>query len=337
MPADLQQRVHEEVQQTKRRSSWSVNRILQGLGISRASYYRWLREESWAKERKQAVKFVQPYEALPAEKEAVKQYALEHPEIRHRELAWRMIDEDVAFVSSSTVYRILREERLIRSHRGRTKRYRQEEEKAQRPDERWGTDLMYLKVGGVTYYLIAFLDEYSRYIVHWELLTSMDGESVSIAAQAALEKSQPAQEGRMPVRPEIRSDNGSAYISKEFHGVLEHHGLSHHKITPHCPEENGIVERANRTLREALEMEELTNRYQAEDALTRIVNWYNQERLHSSLGYLRPIDYYRGHPEQLHETRRHKLSAARHRRKETNIKLRQRTLPLESSKAVTSN
>ena len=36
------------------------------------------------------VKPVQPYEALPEEKEAVIAYALRHPELRHRELAWRM-------------------------------------------------------------------------------------------------------------------------------------------------------------------------------------------------------------------------------------------------------
>jgi hypothetical protein len=36
---------------------------------------------------------------------------------------------------------------------------------------------MYVKVNGVNYYYRAFIDEYSRYIVHWELLTSMDGSS----------------------------------------------------------------------------------------------------------------------------------------------------------------
>jgi putative transposase len=62
----------------------------------------------------------------------------------------------------------------------------------------------------------------------------------------------------------------------------------------------------------------------------RIVRWYNTERLHSSLGYLRPLDYYRGDPKSLHEARRRKLTAARHHRRERNLKLRQPTLPLES-------
>lgn len=46
---------------------------------------------------------VQPYEALPEEKAAVREYALKHPELRHRELAWRMVDEDVAYLGASTV------------------------------------------------------------------------------------------------------------------------------------------------------------------------------------------------------------------------------------------
>ena len=42
-----------------------------------------------------------------------------------------------------------------------------------------------MAVGERNYYLISFLDEYSRYIVHHELLLSMDGHSVSEAAEAA--------------------------------------------------------------------------------------------------------------------------------------------------------
>jgi transposase InsO family protein len=240
-----------------------------------------------------------------------------------------MIDEEVAFLSSSTVYRILREANLMCRQRGRKKRYREEVEKATRPDERWGTDLMYVTVSGVNYFYLAFIDEYSRYIMHWELLSNMEGHSVSLGGQKALETLPRDERGEPLARPEIRSDNGSCFISKEFHGVLEHYGLTHVKIRPHCPEENGIMERSNRTVREALEEQEPVSRYEAEAALGRIIEWYNHERLHSSLGYLRPIDYYRGDPKTQHETRRKKLAAARHRRREKNLELRQPTLPVE--------
>jgi hypothetical protein len=46
---------------------------------------------------------------------------------------------------------------------------------------------MYLKVGGQQYYLIAFIDEYSSYLVHWELLASMKTSAISLAAQKAIE------------------------------------------------------------------------------------------------------------------------------------------------------
>lgn len=316
------------VEQAKERSEWPAKKTLAALGIPRGSYYRWLKEEAWAREQKEAPRPVQPFEALPEERQAVLKYAREHAAIRHRELAWKMIDDDAAYLSPSTVYRILREADLMHRQPGRQKRRREEEEKAKRPDEIWGTDLMYVKVNGVNYYYLAFIDEYSRYIVHWELLSSMDGSSLSLGGQSALEKLPRDPADRLLVQPTIRSDNGSGYISKEFHGVLEHYGLTHVRIRPHCPEENGIMERSNRTVREALEEEELTSRYQAEEAIGRIIRWYNEERLHSALGYLRPIDYYRGDPATLHAARKHKLTTARHRRREKNLTLQQPTLPL---------
>jgi transposase InsO family protein len=328
--------VHEEVKQTKTRSGWPARRTLQALGIARSSYYRWLREQAWSAPS-EPVRVVQAFEALPEEKQAVRTYALDHPEVRHRELSWRMIDEGVAYLSASTVYRILREEKLVPSWSRRKKRYRDEREKASRPDEIWGTDLMYVKVKEQTYFFVAFIDEYSRYIVHHELLSSMDGVTLSTAAQRALETLPRDAAGELSVRPEIRSDNGSGYISKEFHGLLEHHRLTHHRITPHCPEENGVMERANRTFREALEEVEPANRFEAEDALRRIITHYNEERLHSSLGFLRPVDYYRGNPRVLHEDRRRKLSQARHHRKQINLGIHQRTLPFEDRETVSSN
>jgi transposase InsO family protein len=331
----LQQRVHTEVQQTRERSRWPVRRTLAALGVSRSSYYRWLREEAWTR-LVEPVRLAPVHEALPAEKAAVLDYARKHGELRHRELAWRMVDEDVAYVSPSTVYRILQEADLLCRWRRRAKRRRTAAEKPTRPDERWVTDLMHLQVGGRPYYLVCFLDEYSRYIVHHEVLTSMDGHSVSLAAQAAIDRLPQGVDGRPAVRPVIQSDNGSGYVCREFATVLTENGLGHHRITPHCPEENGVMERAYRTMRESLEGEELLHPFQARDTLERIVTWYNTERLHSALGFLRPVDYYRGDPMTQHAERRRKLVEARHRRREENLKMRQRTIPFPTEDLVSS-
>jgi putative transposase len=338
LPAELQREVETLVQQTRQRSGWSARETLSALGVSRASYYRWLKDRKWqAAKVDEPVRLVQAYEATEQEQQKVWAYALKHPAIRHRELAWRMVDEGVVCLSGSTVYRILREKQLVCPWRRRRKRSRLELEKAQRPDERWGTDLMQIQIHGRPFYLLTFIDEYSRYLVHYELLTNMEGATVSLEAQRAIEGLLRERGGEIPEggMPEVRSDNGSCYSSRDFRKVLDEHQLSHHLIKPHCPEENGITERANRTFREALEEVELEDAEHARQVISRMVKWYNQERLHRALGYLRPIDYYRGNPADLHEARREKLAEARHQRRETNLALRQRMLRMSAAEAVT--
>src|SRR5205807_6516339 len=124
-----------------------------------------------------------------------------------------------------------------------------------------------------------------RYLVHWELVASMDGLTVSWAAQAAIDSLPQDAQGRPVVQPVIRSDNGSGYVSQEFRVVLKENGLDHQRIKPHCPEENGLMERANRTFREQLDGEELENLLQAQAVFARIIRRYNEQRLHSALGY----------------------------------------------------
>jgi hypothetical protein len=160
--------------------------------------------------------------------------------------------------------------------------------------------------------------------------------STSLAAQKAIETLPKGTDDRPQTAPEIRSDKGSGYVSKEFRVVLKENGLTHRRIQPHCPEKNGLIERANRTIREGLEEEVPSNYLELLRVLGRLTKRYNDERLHSALGYLPPWEFYRGNPPRRFEERRVKLFWARHCRREKNLELRQPTLPLESGETVSS-
>jgi len=308
------------VDQTRQRSGWPVRRTLALLDVSAASYYRWARRQS---QPRPAALTPRALLALrPEERQAIVDYALAHPEVRHRELAWRMLDDDVCAVSPSSVYRVLAERELVQRWQPRRRSATGERTAPGRRDELWQTDIRYTKVGGRNYYLLSFIDVYARFVVHHALLRSMDGRSVAIEAAAALE-TLPAE-----VRPLIQSDHGSGFIAREFAETLAAAGVGHTLIRPHTPTDNGVIERYHRTIGERIDAHELTDYGAARRVVTGIIEDYNHRRLHAALCYLRPVDFYRGDPEALLAERRRKLQQARHLRKQANIRLRQPTLPL---------
>ncbi|MEM3192960.1 MAG: DDE-type integrase/transposase/recombinase [Candidatus Parvarchaeota archaeon] len=147
-------------------------------------------------------------------------YRYDHPKMRFRLLAYSMIDRDIAYLSPSEVYKILKKYDLITPWE-RPAWQSSKPERSERPDERWQADIMYVKVKGRFFYLIIFIDEYSRYIVHRSLMTSMDSNSVSLEAQRAIENLR-RDSLSFPV---IQSDNGSAFISLDFKIVLNNNCL----------------------------------------------------------------------------------------------------------------
>lgn len=330
LPAELQQEVNTIVQRTRTRSRWPARRTLTALGIAPASYYRWRKRAPAAQEEAPARATRSSYYALlPAERQAIVDYALGHPEVRHRELAWKMLDDDVCAVSSSSVYRVLSEKKLMCTWQPKRKAQGSGRPDAPtRPDALWQTDIRYTKVAGRNYYLLSFLDVYSRCIVHHELLRSMDGRSVSIAAASALATLSAG------VKPIIQSDHGSGFIAREFAGVLAENHVTHQLIRPHTPTDNAEIERCQRTLGERIDEHDLQSYPQACRVITGVIDHYNHHRLHSALKFLRPVDYYRGNPEALLAERRRKLTTARDLRRQENLKLRQRLIPWPEPEAV---
>lgn len=308
----------------KARSTLSIDEILKLLGVSRSSYYRYIDHAGFDPPELSGPRH--PYTLLEEEVEAVVAGALEYPELSHRPLAYRLMRKGLAYVSPSAVYHILKERGLLRDRPQKKKRSKQAREIANCPDDRWQSDIKYVRVprrdkGWRNMYMITFLDEYSRHIVHHELLWRMDGMSVSLAAQAAIDKlkKDPGWKGILPL---IQTDNGSGYISGDFDKTISGAGLFHERITPHCPEENGKVERLNRTLGEMMDDYDFEDEAHAKEVVAEVVGKYNEDRLHSALNYLTPTDYYRGEPEKLLAERREAIKKARERRRQVNIRKR---------------
>ena len=292
------------------RAEFTITRILKILGISRSWYYSQMDFSPMLDGRFNSF-------AARNEEWIVIGYKHKCPWMSFREIAYAIIDEDLAYLSPSTVYGILKRHGLVTEWKMPTWASTRPE-RAKKPDERWQTDIMYIKIAGRFFYLIIFIDEYSRYIVHHSLLITMDGDSVSLEAQSAIDI---LRKGSL-AEPVIQSDNGSSFIAMEFKIVLRENHLTQKLIKPHTPEQNGIVERANKTVRESLVPVVLTDYEPAKSEISTIIDNYNNKRRHSSLHYLTPIQYYRGDPDLLLAIREAKIERARILRKEENMKER---------------
>jgi transposase InsO family protein len=109
------------------------------------------------------------------EKNLVVQVALDYSELSPRELACKLSDERGVFISESRVYRILKARGLITSTAHILLSASDEfHTKTQFVHQMWQTDFTYFKIiGWGCYYLCTNIDDYSRYIVHWELCSTM--------------------------------------------------------------------------------------------------------------------------------------------------------------------
>jgi len=306
------------IELTQERTAWKLDRILRSLGITKSRYHAWARHRAIDTLTDRCSRPVTELDALlTEEKEAVKQYALLHPKDGYRRLTWQMVDEDVAFMSASSVYRVLSEaDMLYRWHR--PTHTGTVPPKPTRPNERWHTDIMYLRVEDTWYFLVTVLDSYSRYVVHWNLLGSMAAWDVTLVVQEALELARKNYPGASDVKPAIVSDNGTQFTSKDFKQLIRHFELEHIRIRTYHPESNGVLERFHRTTREGISDEDLKNLTRAREIIARWVKHYNEKRLHAGLGYLQRAEYYHGDPEARRNERRVKLARAREERRKIN-------------------
>ena len=220
------------------------------------------------------------------------------------------MDNNIVAVSPSTVYRVL-------ACSGFLKRWSKKQslkgtgfKGPKAPHKHWHIDISYLNICGTFYYLCSILDGYSRYIVHWEIREAMKECDVEIILQRAKEKFPSA-------TPRIISDNGSQFIAKDFKKFIKIMGMTHVRTSVNYPQSNGKKERWFRTLKsECIRPKTPLSLDDARNTVSEFVTYYNNERLHSTIGYIAPKDKLEGREDHIFKERDRKLELARELRKQ---------------------
>ena len=305
VPAETKAAVMQIVEQTKRRSGWQAYRTLAVLGVPRSVYYAWKTRGSL---EDRVAKPCRVYELLPEERLAICEFALKFPKVGYRKLTWMMVDAGVACVGESSVYRVLSDADLLSRWKRSTRSSGEYHFRPTGPNQQWHTDVMYVWVACRFYFLLSFVDAYSRFIVHHKLLVSLDGQSVAIELEAALE----AVKG---IQPRVVHDHGSEFVNRDVAAVIKAHNLIDIKTRARHPESNGIVERFNGTIRDESDSAYGKNYLEAQAIIEKLMRYYNEERLHASLGYMTPATWHRGQPNEVREERARRIAVARTHRK----------------------
>ncbi len=302
------------------RSEIGVNKTLREIGLNKSTFYNWYNAYS-----ENGVDGLIPnkrsrnrqWNSIPQQqKNLVVKVALDYPELSSREIAYKITDEQQVFISESSVYRILKARGLITAPAHIFMSASDEfKDKTTFVHQMWQTDFTYFKIlGWGWYYLSTVLDDYSRYIVHWELCRTMKADDVKRSVDRAIIKAKLVTKQK----PKLLSDNGSCYIATELKSYLkDNYQIDQVHGRPNHPQTQGKIERYHRTMKNVVKLDNYYAPEELESALGKFVQTYNNERYHESLKNLTPADVYFGRGEEiLKERNRLKKLAFENRRNE---------------------
>ena len=169
-------------------------------------------------------------------------------------------------------------------------------------------DISYINFRGTFVYLVCLIDGFSRYIVHFELRTSVEALDIEILMERARSK----YPGESPV---LITDNGPQFIAKELKVYLKEVGITHRRTRFFYPQSNGKIERFYQTCKnELIRRNSFLTLDDLKTQLDQYIKTYNTQRLHSSIGYITPRDMLLGNQKRIFNTRKRKLELARQER-----------------------
>jgi putative transposase len=156
----------------------------------------------------------------------------------------------------------------------------------ERPNQVLGTDITYIPLRDGFVFLVAFLDWFSRYVVAWELSTTLDSDFCLSALGRALEQA----------KPEIvNSDQGVQFTSTAFTQQVLASGAQMSMDGRGRAFDNIFTERLWRSVKyEEVYLHDYEGVPEARQGLADYFELYNHRRPHQALGYRTPSSVYRG-------------------------------------------
>jgi putative transposase len=199
-----------------------------------------------------------------------------------------LLDEGRYLCSARTMYRILKQQDLVRERRNQLRHplYQKPELLATSPNQVWSWDITKLlgPVKWTYFYLYVLLDIFSRYVVGWMVA---DRESAALAEKLIRESclNQSIRTGQLTVH----ADRGSSMTSKPVALLLADLGVTKTHSRPHTSNDNPFSEAHFKTLKYRPQFPDRFGSIQdCRSFCQPFFSWYNQEHYHSALGWLTP-------------------------------------------------
>jgi putative transposase len=197
-------------------------------------------------------------------------------------------------VNRKKVYRIMKLKNWLLHERKRTPRPRVKGRRsiAEKSNERWAMDVTHIPCGVDGWgHLVAIVDCHDRQCIGFEF--ALRGRARE--AERALEEACITRFGTLyprEERPLLRSDNGLIFQARRFRRTCRAYGLRQEFITPYTPQQNGLIERFFRSLKEECVWVNVFRSFaEAKRTIEAWIDWYNDERPHQALAYRSPLEF----------------------------------------------